>query len=165
MAKENSFDIVSEFDFQELRNAIDQVRKEITTRYDFKNVKAEIDLQEDQIVVKTEDDMKLEAIRQMLITRVVARKLDPKIMKFEDPESSLGGNLKQNITLIKSMDTETAKKISKLIREQFKKGPKPNIQGDSVRVTSKSRDELQQVMAFLKEQEDFDVPIHFNNFR
>lgn len=164
MAKENSFDIVSEFDFQELRNAVDQTLKEITTRYDFKGAQAEIDLQESVIVLKTDDDMKLEAMRQMLVKRVVSRKLNPKILKFEKVESSLGGKVRQTVTLIQSLDTENAKKISKLIRDQFK-GVKPTIQGDSVRVSSKSRDELQAVMQFVREQEDLEIPLVFDNYR
>ncbi|MBF2052930.1 MAG: YajQ family cyclic di-GMP-binding protein [Candidatus Sericytochromatia bacterium] len=164
MAKENSFDIVSEFDFQELRNAVDQTLKEIGTRYDFKGAQAEIDLQENLIVLKTDDDMKLEAMRQMLVKRVVSRKLNPKILKFEKVESSLGGKVRQSVTLIQSLDTDNAKKISKLIRDQFK-GVKPTIQGDSVRVSSKSRDELQAVMQFIREQEDLEVPVVFNNYR
>lgn len=164
MAKENSFDIVSEFDFQELRNAVDQTLKEITTRYDFKGAQAEIDLQETVLILKTDDDMKLEAMRQMLVKRVVSRKLNPKILKFEKVESSLGGKVRQTVTLIQSLDTENAKKISKLIRDQFK-GVKPTIQGDSVRVSSKSRDELQAVMQFVREQEDLEIPLVFNNYR
>ncbi|MEZ0367872.1 MAG: YajQ family cyclic di-GMP-binding protein [Candidatus Sericytochromatia bacterium] len=164
MAKEASFDIVSEFDFQELRNAVDQVRKEIATRYDFKGAQAELDLQEEALILKAEDEMKLDAMRQMLVTRVVARKLSPKILKFEKMESSLGGKVRQTVTLIQSLDTENAKKISKLIREQFK-NVKPLIQGDSVRVVSKSKDELQAVMGFLREQEDLEVPLVFNNYR
>ncbi|HEY9843586.1 MAG: YajQ family cyclic di-GMP-binding protein [Candidatus Sericytochromatia bacterium] len=164
MAKEASFDIVSEFDFQELRNAVDQVRKEIATRYDFKGAQAELDLQEEVLILKAEDEMKLDAMRQMLVTRVVARKLSPKILKFEKMESSLGGKVRQTVTLIQSLDTENAKKISKMIREQFK-NVKPLIQGDSVRVVSKSKDELQAVMGFLREQEDLEVPLVFNNYR
>lgn len=164
MAKDASFDIVSEFDFQELRNAVDQVRKEILTRYDFKGTHAELDLQEEVLILKAEDEMKLEAMRQMLLTRVAARKLSPKILKFEKAESSLGGAMRQSVTLVKALDTENAKKISKLIRDQFK-GAKPSIQGDSVRVVSKSKDELQEVMKFLREQEDLEVPLVFNNYR
>ena len=164
MAKDASFDIVSEFDFQELRNAVDQVRKEIATRYDFKGALAEIDLQEEVLVLKAEDEMKLDAMRQMLISRVVARKLSPKILKFEKAEFALGGKSRQVVTLIQALDTENAKKISKMIREQFKT-VKPLIQGYSVRVVSKSKDELQQVMAFLREQEDLEVPLVFNNYR
>lgn len=164
MAKDSSFDIVSEFDFQELRNAVDQVRKELSTRYDFKGAEAELDLQEAQLVLKTEDEMKLDAMRQMLLTRVVARKLSPKILKFEKMESSLGGKVRQVVTLINALDTENAKKISKMIRDQFK-SVKPSIQGESVRVVSKSKDELQDVMKFLREQEDIEVPLVFNNYR
>lgn len=165
MAKESSFDVVSEFDFQELRNAVDQVKKELSNRYDFKGAKFEIDLNEDEISLKAEDDMKLSAIGQTLVQRVIARKLSPKILKFEDVDSSLGGNLKQKVTLIKSLDTETAKKISKLIRDEFAKKAKPSIQGESVRVSAKSRDDLQKVIQFLKEREDIEAPLVFNNYR
>lgn len=164
MAKDASFDIVSEFDFQELRNAVDQVRKEIGARYDFKGANAEIDLQDELIVLKADDEMKIEAMRQTLISRVVARKLSPKILKFEKVDLAFSGKARQTVTLIQSLDTENAKKISKLIRDQFKNA-KPSIQGDSVRVVSKSKDELQAVMGFLREQEDLDVPLVFNNYR
>lgn len=165
MAKESSFDIVSEFDFQELRNAVDQVHKEIAARYDFKGSKAEVDLQEDQIVLKTEDEMKLDAMRDMLVKKVIARKLSPKILKFEEIERALGGTVRQPVTLIKALDSENAKKISKMIRDQFPKAAKPSIQGDSIRVTSKNRDDLQAVIHFLKEQEELEVPLVFNNYR
>jgi cyclic-di-GMP-binding protein len=164
MAKEASFDIVSEFDFQELRNAVDQVKKEILTRYDFKGAVVEVELSDEFIALRTEDEMKLDALQQMLIKRVIARKLNPKILKFEDPESSLGGKIKQTVTLIKSMDTETAKKVSKMVRDQFKT-VKPTIQGESVRVFSKNKDDLQEVIQFLREQEDFEIPLVFNNYR
>lgn len=164
MAKDASFDIVSEFDFQELRNAVDQVRKEMATRYDFKGADVEIELQEDVIVLKAEDDMKLDAMRQMLLSRVVARKLSPKILKFEKADSAFSGKMRQTVTLVKALDSENAKKISKLIRDQFKNA-KPSIQGESVRVVSKSKDELQDVIKFLREQEDLEVPLVFNNYR
>ncbi len=165
MAKESSFDIVSEFDFQELRNAVDQAIKEITTRYDFKGVKAELDLQPEQLVIKTEDDMKLTAIHQVLLTRLASRKLSPKILKFGDVDHALGGTVKQNVALVKALDTENAKKITKMIRDEFKKDVKPTIQGDSIRVASKNRDDLQAVQRFLREQEDIEVPLVFNNYR
>lgn len=164
MAKEFSFDIVSEFEFQELRNAVDQAKKEVMTRYDLKDALAEIELGEEQIFLRSEDEMKLNALKEILIKRVIARKLNPKILRFEEPESALGGKMKQTVTLIKAMDTETAKKISKLIRDRFK-GVKPTIQGDAVRVFSKSKDELQAVQKFLREQEDMEIPLIFNNYR
>jgi uncharacterized protein YajQ (UPF0234 family) len=163
-SKESSFDIVSEFDFQELRNAVDQAKKELANRYDFKGSTSEIELRDESISLRTEDSMKLEAMQQILLSKVVARKLSPKILKPGEVESSLGGKVKLEIGLIQSLDTETAKKIAKDIRDNFK-GIKPNIQGDAVRVFSKSKDELQQVMQFLREKEDIEVPLVFNNYR
>lgn len=163
-SKESSFDIVSEFDFQELRNAVDQAKKELANRYDFKGSTSEIELRDESISLRTEDSMKLEAMQQILLSKVVARKLSPKILKPGEVESSLGGKVKLEIGLIQSLDTETAKKISKEIRDNFK-GIKPNIQGDAVRVFSKSKDELQQVMQFLRDKEDIEVPLVFNNYR
>ena len=165
MAKEFSFDIVSEFDFQELRNAVDQVKKELSNRYDFKGSKFEIDLKEDEISLKAEDDMKISAMAQTLSQRVSARKISPKILQFGDIDHSLGGSIKQTVTLIKSLDTDTAKKISKEVRNEFSKIAKASIQGEAVRITSKSKDHLQKVIQHFKETEDLDVPLVFNNFR
>lgn len=163
-SKESSFDIVSEFDFQELRNAVDQVKKEIQTRYDFKNSVAEIELNEDNIIIKSEDDFKVETIRQMLVSKVVNRKLNPKILKFGKTETALGKSCRQEITLIKALDSDNTKKIAKEIRDNFKT-VKPTIQGEAVRVFSKSKDDLQTVMQFLREKEDLDIPLVFNNYR
>lgn len=165
MAKESSFDVVSEFDFQELRNAVDKTQKEVATRYDFKGAFVEIDLQENVLVLKTEDEMKLSQLRDMVIKNIISRKLNPKILKFNDPEGSLGGNMRQEATLIKALDSDTVKKISKMIRDEFKKTVKPTIQGDSIRVASKNRDDLQAVQRFLREREDLEVPLVFNNYR
>lgn len=163
-SKESSFDIVSEFDFQELRNAVDQVKKEIQTRYDFKNIVAEIELNEDNIIIKSEDDFKVDTIRQMLVAKVVNRKLNPKILKFGKTETALGKSCRQEITLIKALDSDNTKKIAKEIRDNFKT-VKPTIQGEAVRVFSKSKDDLQTVMQFLREKEDLDIPLVFNNYR
>lgn len=163
MASEFSFDVVSEFDFQELRNAVDQVQREILTRYDFKGLHVEVTLNDDNIVVLVPDTMKLKAIQDMLFQKTVNRKLSPKIYKLGEPEPAAMGALRQTITLIKTLDQETCKKISKIIKEKFPK-VKPTIQGDAVRVSSKSKDDLQAVMAQLR-AESLNVPLSFTNFR
>ncbi|MFA5828927.1 MAG: YajQ family cyclic di-GMP-binding protein [Candidatus Gracilibacteria bacterium] len=163
MASEFSFDVVSEFDFQELRNAVDQVQREILTRYDFKGTHTEVTLSDDNIVVLVPDTMKLKAVQDMLFQKVVNRKLSPKIFKLGDPEPAAMGALRQTITLIKVLDQETSKKISKIIKEKFPK-VKASIQGDSVRISSKSKDDLQAAMAQLR-QESLSVPLDFTNFR
>jgi cyclic-di-GMP-binding protein len=163
MASESSFDIVSEFNMQELRNAVDQVKREISTRYDFKGIQAEVTLTDDDITVIVPDSMKLKAIQDMLLQKLVNRKLSPKILDIKDPEPAAGGNLKQIIKLVKALDQETCKAISKIIKEGFPKA-KASIQGDSVRVSSKSRDDLQAVIAHLKAQ-DLKMPIEFTNYR
>ncbi len=163
MASEFSFDVVSEFDFQELRNAVDQVQREILTRYDFKGLHVEVTLNDDNIIVLAPDTMKLKAIQDMLFQKTVNRKLSPKIYKLGEPEPAANGALRQTITLIKTLDQETCKKISKTIKDKFPK-VKPSIQGDAVRVSSKSKDDLQAVMAQLR-AESLNVPLSFTNFR
>jgi len=164
MASESSFDIVSDFDMQELRNAVDQVKREILTRYDFKGVQAEVTLNEDDIIVLAPDTMKLKAIQDMLLQKVVNRKLSPKILKMEEPEPAAGMALRQVIKLIKALDQEGCKQITKLLKEKFPK-VKASIQGDTVRVSSKSRDELQAVIAALRQEGSFKMPLKFINYR
>ena len=165
MATESTFDIVSEFDRQELLNAVDQTRREVTTRYDLKDSKTTIDVDEKTLTIITESDMHLAAVRDMLLTKVLRRNLSIKIFKFGDAEEISGPRMRQIATLQEGIPEETAKKLQKLIREQFPK-VQPRIQGDALRIGSKSRDELQGVMALLRErQDDFPVPLQFNNYR
>jgi uncharacterized protein YajQ (UPF0234 family) len=163
MASESSFDIVSQFDLQELRNAVDQVKREIGTRYDFKGIQAEVTLTDDDITIVVPDAMKLKAIQDMLFQKLVNRKLSPKILDIKDPEQAAGGNLKQLIKLIKALDQDNCKAISKTIKDNFPK-VKPSIQGNCVRVSSKDKDNLQSVIAYLKGQEQ-KVPLEFTNYR
>ncbi len=164
MASEYSFDIESTFDMQELKNAVEQMRKEITNRYDFKGLVYEADLTEEVISIKAPDTFKLEAIKQVLISKVVGRKLSPKIFDYKTIEATPSGTVKQDIKLIKAMDQETAKLVSKIIRDAGL-GAKPSIQGPVVRVTSKDKDELQAVMQLLRGREDITVPLVFGNYR
>lgn len=163
MASESSFDIVSEFDMQELRNAVDQVKREMLTRYDFKGITAEVVLTDDDITVTVPDSMKLKAVRDMLLQKIVNRKLSPKVLDIKDAEPAAGGNLRQLIKLVKALDQENCKVITKIIKENFPK-VKSAIQGDCVRVSSKDKDNLQAVIAHLKTL-DLKIPVQFTNYR
>ena len=164
MPSESSFDIVSDFDFQELRNAVDQVKREMATRYDFKDVRAEIILNEDDITITVPDKMKLKAVIDMLFQKLVNRKLSPKILEMKEPEPALGGTLRQVLKLIKSLDQDHCNQITKIIKERFPK-VRGSIQGSTVRVSSKSKDELQVVMAVLRGETGINVPLKFTNYR
>lgn len=164
MASEYSFDIVSQFDFQELKNAIDQVKREIQTRYDFKGVNAEVVLNDEDIVVTCPDTMKLQAIRDLIMQKTINRKQSPKIFDVQEHEPAAGGALRQTIKLVKVLDQESCKKITKLIKENFPK-VKSSIQGETVRVSAKSKDDLQAVMGKLRESKDISAPLEFTNYR
>ncbi|AFY70676.1 UPF0234 protein yajQ [Thalassoporum mexicanum PCC 7367] len=163
MAGTYSFDIVSDFDRQELVNAIDQAKREIGSRYDLKDTNTEIELEANSITVKTDSEFTLEAVLGVLQTKAVKRQLSLKIFDYGKVESASGNRVIQEITLKKGIDKDLAKKISKLIRDSFKK-VQASIQGDAVRVSAKSKDELQQVIQLLK-SEDFPVALQFTNYR
>jgi uncharacterized protein YajQ (UPF0234 family) len=164
MASEFSFDIVAQFNSQELKNAIDQVKREIAARYDFKGITAEITLGDEEIIVLVPDSMKLKAVQDIIFQKLVNRKLSPKILAMRPPEPAAAGNLRQVIKLIKALDQDTCKIISKMIKDNFTK-VKTSIQGPAVRVSSKSKDDLQAVIAFLKSREDLKAPLQFTNYR
>lgn len=164
MAKESSFDIVSDYDLQELRNALDQCQKEILNRYDFRGETTEIKLAEDKIHLVAAGDYKLQAIHSSLFQKAINRGLSPKIFKINPSQPTSGGNLKQELDLVKGLDAENAKKICKLLREHFPK-VKSRIEAETVRVSSAQKDELQEVIAFLKSQSDFPLPLQFTNYR
>jgi len=149
---------------QELRNAIDQVKREIATRYDFKGIKAELTLTDDDITILVPDTMKLKALQDMIFQKVVNRKLSTKILELKDPEPAAGDSLRQVIKLLKALDQETCKTISKMIKDNFPK-VKPSIQGTAVRVSSKNKDDLQAVIAYLRKAENLKMPLDFNNYR
>ena len=163
MASNNSFDIVSDFDRQELVNAIDQTQREIKSRYDLKDTKSTLELSENIITVNSNSDFTLDAINNILREKAAKRQLSQKIFDFGKVESAGGDRVRQEITLKKGISQELAKKISKLIRDNFKK-VQASIQGDAVRVSSKSKDDLQQVMQLIK-QEDYPVELQFTNYR
>jgi cyclic-di-GMP-binding protein len=163
MASTYSFDIVSDFDAQELVNAVDQTEREIKTRYDLKDTKTTIELNKENIVIGTNSEFTLDAIHSILQTKAAKRNLSLKIFDYGKIGSASGNRVRQDITLKRGLSSELAKQISKLIRDEFKK-VQSSIQGDSVRVAAKSKDELQEIIQRLK-QEDYPVALQFTNYR
>ena len=163
MASTFSFDVVSDFDRQELVNTVDQAIREISSRYDLKDTKTTVELGEEVITVNTDSEFTLEAIHTILRTKAAKRNLSQKIFEYGKVESASGNRIRQEIKLKKGISQEIAKKITKLIRDEFKK-VQGSIQGDAVRVSSSSKDDLQGVMQRLK-QEDFPVALQFTNYR
>ena len=163
MASDSSFDIVSQFEEQELVNAIDQTRREVQTRFDLKDTKTDIVQNKDNITIVTNSDMSLKSVRDILESKAVRRGLSLKIFKPGKEEQASGGRVRQVIQLQQGITQEMAKEISKAIRDTYPK-VRPQIQGDAIRVTAKSRDELQAVIALLK-QKDYPVALQFINYR
>jgi hypothetical protein len=163
MASTYSFDIVSDFDRQELVNAIDQAKREIVTRYDLKDTKTEIDLGETAITIYTDSEFTLQSVHTVLQIKAAKRDLSLKIFDYGKIESSSGNRVRQEIQLKKGISKEISKEITKIIKDEFKK-IQASIQGDAVRVSAKSKDELQQVIQRLK-QEDLPVALQFTNYR
>ncbi len=164
MASESSFDIESQFDIQELRNAVDQAKREVNNRYDFRGTNTEITLNDEDITVIGPDKMKLTAVKDILYQKLVNRGLSPKILDIKEPEPAAQANLRQIMKLIKALNQDQCKAITKHIKEKFPKA-KTSIQGTTVRVTSKSKDELQAVMVSLKADAAINAPLNFTNYR
>lgn len=165
MADTFSFDVVSDFDRQELVNAVDQVRREVVQRYDLKDSGTEIELDDTSLTITTASDMTLQAVSDVLLQKATKRNLSLKIFDFQDQEAVGGNKVKQVVKLRKGLSQELAKKLSKAVRDSIKKVTVA-IQGESLRVTSKSKDDLQQVITLLREQEkDLEVPLQFENYR
>ncbi|MGK7910292.1 MAG: YajQ family cyclic di-GMP-binding protein [Synechococcus sp.] len=163
MASSYSFDVVSEFDRQELVNAVDQAMREIKNRYDLKPTNSTIDLGDTSLTIETDTRMSLNSIQDILRTKASKRGLSQKIFKFEAAETAGGSRMRQAVTLQKGIDKDLAKKISKQIRDTFKK-VQASIQGDLLRVSAKDKDVLQDVIQMLR-QEDYPVPLQFTNYR
>ncbi len=166
MPKDESFDITTGCDLQEVDNALNQARKEIAGRYDFKGVVVEIeyDRSAGTIGIHTGDQFRLDSIWEALSGRLVARKVPLKNLKRGDPETAASDTVRQTITLVQAIDSETAKRITSFIRDKKLKRVQSQIQGDAVRVTGPSRDDLQTVMQALRE-EDWGVELNFGNYR
>src|SRR5579885_2891910 len=165
MAAENSFDVVSQYDEQELVNALDQTRREVSTRYDLKDTKTEItyDPKKSNITILTASEFTLKSVRDVLESKLVRRNRSLKILKPGKIEPAAGGQVRQLLELQQGISQDLGREISKLIREQHPK-VRPQIQGDAVRVVGKSRDDLQAVIATLKKQ-DYPVALQFINYR
>jgi cyclic-di-GMP-binding protein len=163
MASAFSFDIVSDFDRQELVNALDQTRRDVTSRYDLKDSKTSIELNNDTITIETASQMSLDSVKELMHQKAAKRDLSLKIFDYGVVESASGNRVRQQITLKKGMSQDIAKQVSKLIRDNLKKVT-ASIQGDAVRVSGKSKDDLQQAMQLVK-QEDWPVALQFTNYR
>lgn len=163
MASSFSFDIVSDFDRQELVNAVDQTVREIKSRYDLKDTKTTVELGPEAITINTDSEFTLDAVTTILQTKAAKRNLSLKIFDYGAIDPAAGGRVNQEIQLRRGLTSELAKEISKLIRTEFKK-VQPSIQGDVVRVVAKSKDDLQAVIQRLKE-EDYPAALQFVNYR
>jgi len=163
MASVSSFDVVSDFDRQELKNAVEQAVREIQTRYDLKDTKTTIDLGEHELTINSASEYSLQATRDILETKFVRRGLSLKILDYQKEEPASGGRVRQIVKLRKGIPDEIAKRLTKQIRDDFKKVT-PQIQGDAIRVQAKNKDDLQAVIQALK-AEDLPVALQFVNYR
>lgn len=158
-----SFDIVSELDKHELTNAIDQANKEVTTRYDFKGTDSNYELKDTTVTMNTQSDFQLTQMFDILVQKANRRGIDVKCMETKDPDVQLK-TAKQVVEMKEGLDAPLSKKIIKAIKDgKFK--VQAAAQGDSIRVTGKKRDDLQQVMQMLRGMEELELPLQFNNFR
>ena len=166
MAQTQSFDVTTGVDLQEVDNAVNQARKEIAQRYDFKGKKAEIeyDRKAATLTLAAQDEFYLNAMWQVLQERMVGRKVPVKNLKRGDIQQASGGTVRQEVKMAQGLSQDTARAIVKLLKDQKLKKVQSQIQGDAVRISSPSRDELQSVMALLKRQ-NYDVELNFGNYR
>ncbi len=167
MAKDSSFDVVSEVDPQEVRNAVDQAQREISQRFDFKGTNSSIDMGEESgnidITIKSNTDQKVKDVVKVLEEKLVKRKIALKALQHGEIQPAAGGTARQTLTLNQGIATEKAKEIVKFIKDMKIKA-QASIQGDQVRISSKSKDTLQDIMGQLKEH-DFGIALQFTNYR
>ncbi len=163
MAGDVSFDVVSDFDEQELRNALDQVRREVQQRYDFKGVTVDLTQAKDELVLVTDDEHRAAAIKDLIESKAIKRGLSLKIFDWGKIEEAGGNKVRQTIGLRRGLPDDMAKRLSKLIRDEFPK-VKSQIQGEAIRVSGKSKDDLQRVIARLRGLDE-SVPLQFENYR
>ena len=163
MSGEVSFDVVSEFDAQELRNALDQVRRETAQRFDFRGATVDLQQGRDELTLVTDDEFRATAVKDLIQSKAVRRGLSLKLFDWGPVEQAGGNKVRQHIGLRHGLPEDLAKRITKLIRDEFPK-IKSQIQGDAVRVSGKSKDELQRVIARLRELDEV-VELQFQNYR
>ena len=166
MATQSSFDITSNVDLQEVDNALNQARKEVAQRYDFKGAKASVDfdVKESKLVLAADDEFKLNALWEIVQTRLVRRNVPVRNLTRGTATPAANGTVRQEITLQQGIPTEKAKDIVKYLKDSKLKKVQASIQGDQLRVTSASKDDLQEAMQQLREQ-DFGIALHFGNYR
>ncbi len=163
MAGESSFDVVSDFDDQELRNALDQVRRELQQRYDFKGSTVDLQQARTELVLVTDDEFRARAVKDLIESKAVRRGLSLKVFDWGKVEPAGGNKVRQRIGLRRGLDEPLAKKLAKIVRDEFPK-VHSQIQGDALRVSAKSKDDLQRVMARFRELDE-PVPLQFENYR
>lgn len=160
-----SFDVVSEVDEQEVKNAVDQAQREIAQRYDFKNTNSSIDLNELVITMHTASEDRLNALRTVVEEKLVKRKVSLRGVDYGDVQEATQNTVRQVMTIAVGISSEKAKLINRTIKEKGPKGVTSQLQGDSIRVNAKKRDALQEVIAMLKAETDIGIPLQFQNFR
>jgi len=159
-----TFDVVSEVDMQEVKNAVDQASREVTTRFDFKNTDSTIDLNDHEIRLHSSTEDRLAALAQVVEEKLVRRKVSLKSLDYGKVEEAAKGASRQTITLKAGISADNARAINRFLKDKAPKGISSSTQGDQVRVTGKKRDDLQAAIAALK-AEDFGIPLQFENFR
>ncbi len=166
MAKDHYFDITAKLDMMEMKNAIEQAKKEVATRFDFKGIMVEIDLNEKAKVLNlsSSSDSKIDALKDIVLSKMIKRGLSPKSLEEVKTEGISGGNVKVVYRIIDSIEKEEAKKIVKAIKDAKLKVT-PAIQGDEIRVSGKKIDDLQAVIALVRQMEDLKAPLVFGNFK
>jgi uncharacterized protein YajQ (UPF0234 family) len=162
-AKENSFDIVSQVNMHEIDNAINQSRREIETRFDFKGSKSEIKFEGEDITLVSDDDFKLRNVVDILESKMIKREIELKALKYSKVEQAAGNTVRQLVTIQQGVDKDLAKDIIKDIKNSKIK-VQASVQGDKVRVSGKNRDDLQAVIKLIKDKE-YDIPLQFTNYR
>jgi len=159
-----TFDVTSEVDMQEVRNAVDQASREIVARFDFKGTDSSVELSEDSIALNSSNEDRLTALRQVLQEKLIKRSVSLKALDYGDVEEASGGRARQHVALSAGISSDKAKELNKFIKALGIKGIQSSTQGDQLRVNGKKRDSLQEVMQAIKEH-DFDIPLQFGNFR
>lgn len=163
MSKENSFDIVSRVDLQEIDNALNQVMKEIKNRFDFKGSKSSVEYAEGKIAIHSDDDFKLKSVVDILESKMVKRGINLKSLRYGKVEKAAGDTVRQKVDIVQGVDKDLARDIIKLVKDTKLK-VQAGFQNDQVRVSGKNRDDLQQVIRAIKER-DWEIPLQFINMR